>query len=214
MAQVIGKRVSQAERHDAVKVPHRVRKQPRFIYKAHPMRWMFTGKEWLPQLATLKIDPGVDGVTENGGTDLAIAANMRRGWQIIQPSDPRLGEYQDYMVAMPHASGGNTYVDPFQKISVEAGRMFVEEGGEKYYAFLRHLISSGIVQPMTENVLKLKLHDEQKKIERLQGAVATNPANQIAASRLKRAEERISSMRAAMKPARKPRKKAEAHDVG
>lgn len=216
MAQIIGKRVSRAERHDAEKIPHRVRRQPRFIYKSHPHRWMFTGKEWLPLLGTLKIDPGVDGVTENGGTDLAVAANMRRGWQIIQPSDPRLGEYQDYMVAMPHAAGGNSYVDPFQTISVEAGRMFVEEGGENYHAFLRHLISSGIVQPMTPNVLKLKLHDEQKKVERLQGAVAVNPANQIAASRLKRAEERIASMRAAMEPKviRKPRKKAEAPDVG
>lgn len=213
MAQVLGKRVSQAERLDAVKIPHRVRKQPRFLFKWHPHRWMFTGKEWLPSLGKLVVDPGCDGVTEGGGIDLAVAGNMRRGWQVIQPSDPRLGEYQDYMVAVPHAAGGNSYIDPFQKISVEAGRMFVEPGGEDYYAFLRHLVATGIVAPMSPNILKIKVHDEQKKIERLQGAVSLNPANQIAAGRLKRAEERIAAMKKVGAPKRK-RKTAEASDVG
>ena len=213
MAQVLGKRVSQAERLDAVKIPHRVRKQPRFLFKWHPHRWMFTGKEWLPGLGKLVVDPGCDGVTEGGGIDLAVAGNMRRGWQVIQPSDPRLGEYQDYMVAVPHAAGGNSYIDPFQKISVEAGRMFVEPGGEDYYAFLRHLVATGIVAPMSPNILKIKVHDEMKKIERLQGAVSLNPANQIAAGRLKRAEERIAAMKKAGAPKRK-RKTAEASDVG
>lgn len=213
MAQVLGKRVSQAERLDAVKIPHRVRKEPRFLFKWHPHRWMFTGKEWLPGLGKLVVDPGCDGVTEGGGIDLAVAGNMRRGWQVIQPSDPRLGEYQDYMVAVPHAAGGNSYIDPFQKISVEAGRMFVEPGGEDYYAFLRHLVATGIVAPMSPNILKIKVHDEMKKIERLQGAVSLNPANQIAAGRLKRAEERIAAMKKAGAPKRK-RKTAEASDVG
>ncbi len=215
MAQVLGKRVSQAQRTDAVKIPRRVRKEPRFFFKWHPHRWMFAGDEWLPQLGKLVIDPGCEGVTEGGGTDLAVAGNMRRGWTIIQHSDPRLGEYQDYMVAVPHASGGYSYLDPFRKISVEAGRMFTEPGGEDYYAFLRHLVASGIVAPMSPNILKIKIHDEQKKVERLQGAVSLNPSNLIAASRLKRAEERIAAMERAGAPkTRKPRKKAGASDVG
>jgi hypothetical protein len=212
MAQVLGKRVTQAERLDAVKIPRRVKKQVRFYFKHHPMRFMFVGGEWLPQLAKLRIDPGVDGVVSGGGIDLAVAGNMRRGWQIIQPSDARLGEYQDYMVALPHEAGGNTYIDPFQKITVEAGRMFVEEGGEDYYAFLRHLVTSGIVAPISDNIKKIKLHDIEKKVERLQGAVSVNPANQIAAGRLRQAEELLSAMRGD-KPKSK-RKKAEASDVG
>jgi hypothetical protein len=137
---------------------------------------------------------------------------MRRGWTIIQHSDPRLGEYQDYMVAVPHAAGGDSYLDPFQKISVEAGRMFIEAGGEDGYDFLRHLVSSGIIPPMSPNILKIKIHDEQKKVERLQGAVSLNPSNLIAATRLKRAEERIAAMKKAGAPKRK--RKTEASDVG
>jgi hypothetical protein len=91
--------------------------------------------------------------------------------------------------------------------------MFVEPGGEDYYAFLRHLVATGIVSPMSPNILKIKVHDEMKKIERLQGAVSLNPANQIAAGRLKRAEERIAAMKKAGAPKRK-RKTAEASDVG
>jgi len=214
MAQVLGKRVTQAERLDAVKIPRRVKKQVRFYFKHHPMRFMFVGGEWLPQLAKLRIDPGVDGVVSGGGIDLAVAGNMRRGWQIIQPSDARLGEYQDYMVALPHEAGGNTYIDPFQKITVEAGRMFVEEGGEDYYDFLRHLVASGIVAPISDNIKKIKLHDIEKKVERLQGAVSVNPANQIAAGRLRQAEELLAAMRGDKPKTRKPRKKVEAADVG
>ena len=93
--------------------------------------------------------------------------------------------------------------------------MFTEPGGEDYYAFLRHLVASGIVAPMSPNILKIKIHDEQKKVERLQGAVSLNPSNLIAASRLKRAEERIAAMERAGAPkTRKPRKKAGASDVG
>jgi len=214
MAQVLGKRVTQAERLDAVKIPRRVKKQTRFLYKHHPMRFMFVGGEWLPQLSKLRIDPGVGGVVTGGGIDLAVAGNMRQGWQVIQPSDSRLGEYQDYMVALPHAAGGSTYVDPFQKVTVEAGRMFVEEGGDNYFAFLRHLIESGVVAPISANVKKIKLHDIEKKVERLQGAVSVNPANQIAAGRLRQAEELLSAMRGDKPKTRKPRKKAEAADVG
>ena len=213
MAQVLGKRVSQAERTDAVKIPRGVRKEPRFFFKWHPHRWMFMGDEWLPCLGKLVIDPGCDGVTEGGGTDLAVAGNMRRGWTVIQHSDPRLGEYQDYMVAIPHAAGGNSYIDPFQKISIEAGRMFVEEGGEDYRVFLRHLVSSGIIPPMSPNILKIKIHDERKKVERLQGAVSLNPSNLIAATRLKRAEERIAAMEGAAPTPKRKRKTAVA-DVG
>jgi len=212
MAQVLGKRVDREQRADAAKIPRRVKKRARFIFQHHPMRWSFIDGEWLPQLSKLSIDPGVNGVTGGGGTDLAIAGAMRRGWQMIRSSDPRLGEYQDYMVALPHAAGGSTYVDPFQKVTVEAGRMFVEEGGESYYAFLRHLITSGIVAPISANVKKIKLHDIEKKVERLQGAVSVNPANQIAAGRLRQAEGWLSAMRGD-KPKSK-RKKAGAADVG
>lgn len=222
MAKVLGRRVDREERHDAAKIPRRVKKRPRFFFQHHPMRWMFVGGEWLPQLAKLSIDPGVNGVTEGGGMDLAFAAAMRRGWQIIQPSDPRLGEHQDYLVAYPHEAGGNTYLDPFQEVTVEAGRMFVDAGGENYYAFLRHLVAAGIVQPISANVVRVKSHAVEKKIERLQGAVSINPANQIAAGKLKRAEAMLAAMRkaAAAIERGKPRKKAQpqaqevAADVG
>ena len=211
MAQVLGKRVTQEERHDAVKLPRRTKKEPRFLFKHHPYRWMFAGGEWLPLLGKLRIDPGVGGVTQGGGIDLAIAGNMRRNWTVIQPSDPRLGEYQDYQVAMPHEAGGHSYIDPFQKVSVEAGRMFVEPGGEDYYKFLRHLVASGIVPPMTDNIKKLKIREVEKKIERLQGAVAINPANQIAAGRLARAEQLLADMQGKAKKA--PRKRKVASDA-
>jgi len=209
MAQVLGKRIDREERYDAVKIPRRVRKQSRFLFRHHPFRFMFVDGEWLPLLGKLRIDPGVDGVTTGGGIDLAVAGGMRRGWQVIQPSDPRLGPYQDYLVAYPHEAGGSTHLDPFQKVSVEAGRLFVDEGGEEYYKFLRHLISSGIVAPITPNIVKVKTREVERRIERLQGAVSLNPANQIAAGKLRREEATRDQMLKASAPKtpRKPRKK-------
>ena len=81
--------------------------------------------------------------------------------------------------------------------------MFVEPGGEDYLNFLRHLVSSGIVPPMSKNILKIKLHEIEKKIERLQGAVSLNPANQIAAGRLRQAQELLAAMKGEKKTAAK-----------
>ena len=215
MAQVLGKRVSQEERHDAVKLPHRTKKSKKFLFKHHPYRWYFVSGEWLPQLGKLHIDPGVDGVTEGGGLDLAVAANMRRGWTVIQPSDPRLGQYQDYMVALPHEAGGNSYIDCFQDVTVEAGRVFVESRSDDYHDFLRHLVKAGIVPPMSKNILKVKTQAIEKKIERLRGAVSLNPANQIAAGRLRQAEGLLAAMLGHKKTAAKrTTKKKVAADVG
>jgi len=58
--------------------------EPPFQYKYHPRRWSWMDNQWLPVLAKLRLDPGVDGVSGRGGGDprpgirVAILAALRR----------------------------------------------------------------------------------------------------------------------------------------
>ena len=207
MPAIVGTRVTQEQRHDAVKVPARVKREPPFLFTFHPFRWQFTDGEWTPILGKLRIDPGVNGVSDTGGTDLAVAGFMRRGWLVIQPSDERLGEFKNYSQRLPHARGGSSHMDVFITCEIEAGRLFITEGGAEYKRFLRHLVTSGIVPAISDNIKALKLAEQRSAVERLEGRLAVNPSNQVAAGKLTVARKRLEAMQAGSKPPAAPKPK-------
>ena len=112
MSAIVGKRVTLQDSVDAPKLPKRTKAAASFVYMHHPYRWQWLEEtsEWLPLLGKLKVDPGVGGVQEGGGTDLAVAHHTRKGWQMIQPSDERLGPYRWYVQKIPKAGKGNVSV--------------------------------------------------------------------------------------------------------
>jgi len=213
MTQVIGEQVLQAERHDALKLPRSVKKRPPFLYKSHPLRFSFYAKtgEWLPDLAKMWIDPGVDGVADSGDITIALAGNTSRGWQIIQPSDERLGEFKNYSQKLPHISGGHSHIPIFMGIDVEAGRAFITPDTDRWVAFRRHLIASGIVPPCSENIRNLKTREQRALCERLEGRQSNSPNNAALARRSAKARALLDAMEGKTKTkAKRATKKAEA----
>ena len=213
MAAIVGQRVTQQESAEAPRLPARTKASPPFVYIHHPHRWQFieASAEWLPLLGKMKIDPGVGGVTDARGTDLAVAQNTRRGWQAIRPSDERLGEYQWYVQKIPKSGGGLVHADASVTVETIGGRAFWTGGGDAYKAFLRHLISSGIVMPMNDKVKRLKVEQQRQTVDRLSSSVAAAPHNQVLLARLAAATKTLESMEApAQKPKPKPTAKASA----
>ena len=56
---------------------------PDFRYKHHPMRWECVRGRWLPQLAKLKLEPGVNGIAHDLGEAQARENARQIGWQIL-----------------------------------------------------------------------------------------------------------------------------------
>jgi len=196
MSAIVGQRVTQQDSPDAPKLPARTKSTSSFMYMHHPHRWQFieeTG-EWLPLLGKLKTDPGVGGVTDEGGTDLAVAQHTRRGWHMIRPSDERLGKFRWYVQKIPKAGKGSVYCDATESVEVVGGRAFWAAGGEAYYEFLRHLSSSGIIATVSKQVVRLKVEQQLQTIDRMQSAVANAPHNQILSARLDAATRTLEAM--------------------
>ena len=205
MAQVIGERVTRAERHDALKLPARYKKNKPFLYMSHPLCFEFdeaTG-DWLPQLSKMYLDPGVCGVADNGDISLAVAGATQRGWQIVQPSDGRLGEFVNYSQKLPHSAGGFSYEPIFKNIDIEAGKVFTTPRTEDFKAFRKHLVKSGVVPACTDNIKKLKTREQRALCERLEGRQANSPNNAALARRAAKAQALLAAMEGKPK-ARKP----------
>ena len=227
MSQVLGEFVTPASSPDVQKIPKNIPARVRWLYMALPTRWMFVetaeGFEFLPQLGKLKIDPGVGGVLDGGDTTAAEVMRAKKGWIIIRPNDPRLGDRRHRVVKkFPHATGKPFYTDASEEVDVVAGRLYPTEGGEDYYEFLRDLVTSGIVPPIHPMVLKAELEEQRSKVERRESMYSQNPANAALAARVEKEKKLLAAMEAHQvaappKPKRKraPRKpKAEPKQIG
>lgn len=206
MSAIVGKRVTQQDSPDAPKLPARTKATASFLYMHHPHRWQYMAAagEWLPQLGKLKMDPGVGGVTDEGGTDLAVAQHTRRGWQMIRPSDERLGKFRWYVQKIPKAGRGAVHCDATESVEVVGGRAFWTEGGDAYRDFLRHLVGSGIISPMSKQVVRMKTEQQRQTVDRMESAVANAPHNQVLGARLGAARKILDRMEGSAPVAQPP----------
>ena len=197
MSAIIGQRVTDSSASEQSKLPRNVKPRARFWFMLHPHCWAFDAGEWLPVPSKLHLDPGCNGVTEGGGTDLAVAQANRNGWQIIRPNDERLGDYKWYVQEVPKQGRGRVYLSVWDEASMVGGRVFWDHDDEGWRAFRRHLVESGICPPMSKQVHQLEIHKQQSRVERLEGSAASAPHNMVVAGRLKRETERMAEMVAA-----------------
>jgi hypothetical protein len=197
MSAIIGQRVTDSNAIESEKLPRAVQARPRFWFITHPHCWAFDGGEWLPVPSKMSLDPGCNGVTDGGGTDLAVAQLNRRGWQIVRPSDKRLGDFQWYVQEIPKQGRGRVYTSIFDEVSVVGSRVFWDHDDEGWRAFRRHLAESGICQPITRQVYELEISKQGSRVERLEGGSAAAPHNQVIGARLIRERERLDAMVAA-----------------
>ena len=220
MSAIIGQRVTESSALESDKLPRSVRARPRFWYIVHPHCWAFDGGEWLPLPSKMSLDPGCNGVTDGGGTDLAVAQLNRNGWQIVRPNDPRLGDWQWYVQEVPKQGRGRVYTSVFDEASVVGSRVFWDHDDEGWRDFRRHLVASGICEPITRQVFDLEVDKQRSAVDRLEGRAASMPHNQVVTSRLVRERERLDSMLSARpahldeaKPKRSRRRKVKATRV-
>ena len=197
MSAIIGQRVTESSTLESEKLPRSVRSRPRFWYIVHPHCWGFEAGEWLPVPSKMSLDPGCNGVTDGGGTDLAVAQLNRNGWRVVRPNDPRLGDWQWYVQEVPKQGRGRVYTSVFDEASVVGSRVFWDHDDEGWRDFRRHIVTAGICAPITRQVFDLEVDKQRSAVDRLEGRAAALPHNQVIGSRLVRERERLDAMIAA-----------------
>lgn len=146
----------------------KLRATPNFLLVHYPTRWMCvpsTG-EWLPQLAALRLEPGINGVDKNLDDSLARARIARKGGVIIPESTAPQG-YASYVQAID-CEGGVYHCTIWQTPRQIGDRVLPEiVDTEGYYTWLRSLVANGVVPPPEPIVLETLVDQQKRKLESL-----------------------------------------------
>lgn len=174
-----------------------------FRYVHYPHGWEWTLEHgFLPTLCSLVHRPGVNGVGTNGTgrnakivPDKAHAAATRNGGRIVEPNDPRLGEYRDYLTFFPTENGGRHFCFMASEATVLSnGMLRMHDCSAEWDAFRAHVRDSGIIEPMEEVVYNDLMELERGRLDRITRRVHDGRA-QVGADKAQR--ERMDAMQKA-----------------
>lgn len=174
-----------------------IRPQKRFAYIVYPKSWEYVdGAGFLPVLRRIVAMPGANGVNRRGSISRAVSTAIEKGATYIDPKDPRLGDFMDYVQYYDTDTGGKWFVDFCQKATILPGGEILwnaDEAVEEMKVFRRHLVDQHIVPPMVNEVFLWLLNREQRTHDNLLARSAQNPH---LAKRAEQVAKRIEAMRA------------------
>ena len=173
--------------------------QVAFYFIAHPNRWDLFDGELLPVLGKLRLQPGIEGVRQNGDHMIAKAAKERRGWEVIPwnvvTCTARGQQYPEYLHYFD-GSKGRIYIEIWcTPIQVRGGTPSWKTDIEGYKQFLRDLVAAGAVpdpDPALLDNLEARL---QSSIDRMVPRADRSPAIQRQVDRCQKQLEIISAMK-------------------
>ena len=152
---------------------------PDFRYINYPESWTFHEAEggWLPEAKKVVAVRGANGVGESGDLSRLIGGVMAKGGTVIEPSDPRLGEFIDYVAFYETTAGKKHHVFSFATAAqLRSGKVrWNEDVNADWMRFRRCLRDSGIVPPMEHVVYVDKLEVQRERIKRTERRYGDKP---------------------------------------
>jgi hypothetical protein len=182
---------------------------PRWFY-SHSSTYAFDmeTRQFLPELNEQRIVAGVSGVREirNGNGDVigvddnALRAGLlRSGATILDPADPTLGPWRNYVRAYPCVGGGKCWVFSTDRGGVTFtllgnGRAVPQPATEVFREFKVWLIENGKIPQISKPVYDQMLDLETNALNRAIRRATSNPHLR---ARVEEQEEKIAAMRKA-----------------
>lgn len=155
-----------------------------FLYVAYPNGWEWDteNKRMLPCLSEIRIKAGVNGISDDLSPHRAVGSSRQKGGIIIEPTDRRLGDYMHFVTRYKTGAGkpirqvGWHYC--FRSASFEMlanGRAAPVDGSADFRAFRAHLVSAGIVPPISGPEINTLLGIERLGLDRMIRRAQDNP---------------------------------------
>jgi hypothetical protein len=129
---------------------------------------------WLPDLDTIRHEPGVNGVSVdrrgNVSTAGLLAGQLAKGSQPILPGDARLGRFRNYVGEYPIQGGGTFFCAINVGMSLlQNGRVCRPTPDKQWnHAFRQHLVDAGIVPAMPHEYLGEQVHRLEARLREYQ----------------------------------------------
>lgn len=171
-----------------------------FVHYNNGWGWDATVKRMLPELSEIVMRPGVNGIGDDLKPTRALGGSLSKGGVIIQPNDPRLGEWRDYVTRYKTAAAKpgepTRWHYCFRSVSYEIlgnGEAGIIEAPDDYRAFRAYCLDKGIVPPISRPEVSKRLDMERRGLARLvkqaRGNAALQPEVDAKRARIKEIEE-------------------------
>lgn len=192
---------------------------PPFLYFHHPSAWYVAntedGPEMLPLLSQCAVEPGVGRVDRNGDPAGLIGHKTSRGWTLI-PEAAANGYTPDGLPGYVRAHQGKKglmHLPAWATVRVLAGRPTLGSDELRYHAFLRSLITRGIVAPPAPEIVEAKLEAARDTLGRAAMRDGATTEGSTAKRLLDNAKANVEALEtiAAPKPKKAPKAKEAAH---
>lgn len=169
---------------------------PEFWLKFHPDRWGLIDGDFLPVLGTLKLIPGLNGVSVNaaGRLDASKAAlNLQiNRWKLIERGEK---DTEDYLTFYQGRSGA-VHCTAWQTPMVRGNSVEWKTDEKAYANYLRSLIEKEVVPRIDEYTVDRLISDQERIVGELSGKPGLD-RNPILQKRLKTAESILEQMKVA-----------------
>lgn len=147
-----------------------------FLFVHMPTHWELVTVDgepmWLPRVGQQPLARGANGIegdAKHRDPSVYAAKFKRKGGTVIEPDDQRLGPYQNYVLEVEcqerDGSVGTFHHTEFEELNVIGGRTIPKHNAEAYQAFQLHLLTAGIVKPMSEVVLDVKVDGQERRVQ-------------------------------------------------
>lgn len=173
-----------------------------FFFAAHPDKWDFREAKgdvpaaFLPLVRRIPISAGVEGVGANMSPSRLRGKHLERGKILIDPNDPKLGPWQDYIAMYPVDDGGSAYVFVGCVPSIRSGGKVRWTPAPDWDDFRAHLVTEGIVPPPDDDVMGDLIRIQAKIVGRIRQKCVEGKRSE---EELKAAEEKLSAMKALLR---------------
>lgn len=177
-----------------------------WVYCHYPMAWTYVDGEWLPELTQLSFRKGLNGQADDGDFRAPKMHAVAKGATLIEPNHPKLGKHRGYLVTVPGiiantGAVGKYYCSKWESPTVLGARNVSWKSDIKgYREFLRHLIDSGIIEPVSRVAVESKISSISYNIEQLQ----SQPVNQFRQANIDRMSKLVEEMTASLDEIEEP----------
>ena len=134
-----------------------------FVLQHNHLNWYVHEGEWLPLLRVLTVVPGLLGVDKHYNTDLMIARMTREGYTVLNPGNPKVG---NYLRETPCFNGVHHHVAWETPETIAGKPMPANVDREARRAFERKLLSDGVLLPPTDAAKRLIMARLGKRYQR------------------------------------------------
>jgi len=201
-----GQRLQASDATDATALPRRQAPGRDPFEIGHlPKRWDFddTVGAFLPSLSTITFSAGVQGAkARRAGPDgrprldvSAVRDHFRsKGGVLIDPSDPRLGDFRNYQQRVQNDAGAEINFSIFESFDVIGQDVWWDHNSTEMRRFKLLLIESGLIGKIHPRVRQHRIEMQERDVKELQKRFGNSPSHDGLRTELEHAIGRLRAM--------------------